>query len=207
MAVTGQSSMWRDDSDEDGVAPDERERLTSLVASNRGLQQTDNALILFDEADDVLNSSFGIFSFLLNDNKQSPIKPWLTRMLESNDVPVFWIVNEYDGIDPAIQRRFSYALRFHPPAKATRIQMWTQVLQQKRIKKQLSLTNIERLAGDYKISVGMMEKAVETALLMSTDNKLEVPNLKHALDQSLELKHGRRQAGFAWPAPLAFAWM
>jgi SpoVK/Ycf46/Vps4 family AAA+-type ATPase len=187
-------------SDDDGESANVRERTASLATSLRALQNSSGSLLLFDEADEILNgeNTFGFLSFFQQNRSSSAYKPWLNRLLETNSTPVFWIVNQSDGIDPAIQRRFSYSLCFKPPGRTTRMKMWEQVLRKKKVSRQINPQTLKSLAQDYEITVGVMEKAVETAKLMSGNPRLTPKNIRNALDKSIELLQGRKSANKSW---------
>ncbi len=187
-------------SDDDGESANVRERTASLATSLRALQNSSGSLLLFDEADEILNgeNTFGFLSFFQQNRSSSAYKPWLNRLLETNSTPVFWIVNQSNGIDPAIQRRFSYSLCFKAPGRTTRMKMWETVLRRKKVFRQINPQTLKSLAQDYEITVGVMEKAVETAKLMSGNSCLTPKNIRTALDKSVELLQGRKSANKSW---------
>jgi len=179
-------------SDADGEFANVRERTASLATSLRALQNSSGSLLLFDEADEILNgeNTLGFLSIFQRDRSSSAYKPWLNRLLETNSTPVFWIVNQSNCIDPAIQRRFSYSLCFKAPGRATRMKMWETVLRRKKVFRQIKPEVLKSLAQDYEITVGVMEKAVETAKLMAGNSSLTPKNIRTALDKSVELLQG-----------------
>ena len=187
-------------SNDQGEFANIRERIAYLATSLRALQSSSGSLLLFDEADEILNgeNTLGGLSFFQHDRNGTVYKPWLNRLLETNSTPVFWIVNQFDGIDPAIQRRFSYSLCFKPPGRTTRMKMWEQVLRKKKVSRQINPQTLKSLAQDYEITVGVMEKAVETAKLMSGNPRLTPKNIRNALDKSIELLQGRKSANKSW---------
>ena len=189
-------------SNDQGEFANIRERIAYLATSLRALQSSSGSLLLFDEADEILNgeNTLGGLSFFQHDRNGTVYKPWLNRLLETNSTPVFWIVNQFDGIDPAIQRRFSYSLCFKPPGRTTRMKMWEQVLRKKQVMRQIDSEALKSLAQDYEITVGVMEKAVETAKLMSRKSLLTPKNIRTALDKSFELLKGRKPEKKSFPS-------
>jgi len=176
-----------------------KERTAYLATSLRALQNSSGSLLLFDEADEILNGEnrFDSPSLFRHELPISSYKPWLNHLLETNSTPVFWIVNQSDCIDPAIQRRFSYSLCFKPPGRTVRMKMWEQVLRKKRVFRQIDQKDMKSLAQNYEITVGVMEKAVETAILMSGKSLLTPVNISTALDKSFELLKGRKPANLS----------
>ena len=72
------------------------------------------------------------------------------------------------------------------------MKMWEQVLRKKKVFRQIDSEALKSLAQDYEITVGVMEKAVETAKLMSRKSLLTPKNIRTALDKSFELLKGRK---------------
>ncbi|MEG9533327.1 AAA family ATPase [Mannheimia indoligenes] len=85
--------------DEAGEAVSAKNRLNSCVLAQTLLADR-NALIIFDEIEDVFAGSFSARS-----EAQSK-KAWVNHFLENNNVPMIWISNSVDCIDNAYLRRF-----------------------------------------------------------------------------------------------------
>lgn len=93
-----------------GEEPDRRVRLASLRRSQRLLERRGDAVLLFDEMEDL---------FFPSNGDPAPSKVFVNRLLEGNQVPTIWTSNRIDMVDPAHLRRMSYILRMdHPGAKA-----------------------------------------------------------------------------------------
>jgi len=100
--------------DEDDEAMGISARLKALKVSN-ALFANRNALLLYDEAEDVFDSREDMFISRKQDGKA-----WLNKMLESNTVATIWITNYINRVDNAIIRRFDYALEMSFPPKKQR---------------------------------------------------------------------------------------
>ena len=72
-------------------------------------------LFVFDEAEDV----FSAVSFTDKSAVQAH-KGWFNRMLEKNKLPILWISNSIDALDPAYARRFDFILEVPIPPKKQR---------------------------------------------------------------------------------------
>jgi SpoVK/Ycf46/Vps4 family AAA+-type ATPase len=86
---------------------------------------------LFDEVEDVfppisseaaqiiarLDSSDGGSSGL---NSSVSGKAWVNQILETNPVPVIWVTNRIEQIDPAFRRRFQYHMLLKSPPPGAR---------------------------------------------------------------------------------------
>ncbi|HHU37088.1 MAG TPA: ATP-binding protein, partial [Treponema sp.] len=78
---------------------------------------SDNAIILIDEADDLLSTSpSGFFSFFGTGAKSS--KSRLNDILDNAKCSIIWIVNRVQQIDASTRRRFSFSVEFNalPPS-------------------------------------------------------------------------------------------
>ena len=65
-------------------------------------------MLLFDEAEDAFPTRW----FRSTENKSQYAKAWMNQLLETLPVPVIWISNEIQHIDPAYLRRFALHVRF-----------------------------------------------------------------------------------------------
>ena len=62
-------------------------------------------LLIFDEIEDVFNGS------LMERSVAQKNKAWTNQLLENNNVPMIWLSNSVNGIDPAFLRRFDFVFR------------------------------------------------------------------------------------------------
>lgn len=78
-----------------------------------------NALLVFDEAEDVFRESV----VGLRGSAAQSHKAWMNRMLEENLVPTVWISNSIDDLDPAFVRRFDGIIELGVPPRVQRKQL------------------------------------------------------------------------------------
>ncbi len=102
--------------DEEDDSMDGNQRVRAYKSA-QALLANERTILMYDEAEDIFESSGG--SFLSAPSRQKD-KAWINRMLESNSVPTIWITNNIHSIDDAIVRRFDYALELVIPKKAQR---------------------------------------------------------------------------------------
>ena len=91
-------------------------RLGKLMACQRALAKQEDALVLFDEAEDCICRRQGptqTDGFPIS--RETISKGALTRLLETNPRPVIWISNDIGEMDPALQRRFTQLVRMASP--------------------------------------------------------------------------------------------
>lgn len=100
-------------------------RLQAFAEAQRVLAPRSDALLLFDEVEDVIRASGS------GRNKQErPIsfKGWLHEQLERAPVPAIWVSNSIACFDPAQLRRFACILEVPVPGLAVRRNMVSQIL-------------------------------------------------------------------------------
>lgn len=98
-------------SDDEGDPIRGTERLSAYALCQRMLSRRCDALVLFDEVEDMLEEG------------ETPGKAWVNRSLEENPVPAIWITNHAEALDPAYRRRFDYSVRVTTPPRAVRLQI------------------------------------------------------------------------------------
>ncbi len=112
-----------DYADEDGDPIRGERRLRAFNLCQRLLARRDNALLLFDEVEDVFESN--PLARLLGGEGDGATagKAWINRTLENNPVPALWLTNDAGSMGGAYLRRFDYAIRFATPPHAVRLEI------------------------------------------------------------------------------------
>lgn len=106
------------DSDDDPIRG--TERLNAFRAGQRFLGGQ-NAMILFDEVDDVFETEGGALARLFGARAMhNKHKGAIVKVLEGNPVPTIWLTNDVGGIDPAFIRRFDWVLEMPVPPRSVR---------------------------------------------------------------------------------------
>ncbi len=115
--------------DRDGNSLSGRDRYRSLQISQVFLKGSEQVALLFDEVEDVFppisNEAAQLIARM--DNGDAPPgnsvggKAWVNQILETNPVPVIWVTNRIEQIDPAFRRRFQYHLRLLSPPPGARL--------------------------------------------------------------------------------------
>lgn len=88
--------------------------------------KTGNALLLFDECEEVLSTDSWIPSFDSEAGKAH--KSWINDILESNPVPIIWVCNSVEDFDVAYFRRFTFCFEMPRFSNAQRQSLLTKVL-------------------------------------------------------------------------------
>lgn len=159
-ARTGMSIWSVGETDEGGGEPLRGERLAALRLAQRLLSKRADALILLDEADDVLTAdtpSFGLGS------GRDRSKVYVNRMIERNAIPVIWTCNDTSEIDAAVLRRMTLAVEIRTPSQPVRARIWRKVLDDTGLKLEADTT--ERLSRRYLTPPAVAANAARAAML------------------------------------------
>jgi len=122
--------------DRDGNSLSGRDRYRSLQISQVFLKGSTNVALLFDEVEDVfppISTESAQLMARLETGDGAPSgsvsgKAWVNQILETNPVPVIWVTNRIEQIDPAFRRRFQYHLELKSPPPGARETLVTRAL-------------------------------------------------------------------------------
>lgn len=145
--------------DQDGDSVTGEQRFQCLRLCQYMLADNNEALILFDEVEDVLSPGLQLFA-----PHRRIGKAWTNQQLETNTVPTFWLSNDVDGVDPAHLRRFDYVLKLTPPPRSTRERMLARACDGLPVSDQW----IGRMAENESITPAQIEQAARLAELVGT---------------------------------------
>jgi SpoVK/Ycf46/Vps4 family AAA+-type ATPase len=117
--------------DRDGNSLSGRDRYRSLQISQVFLKGSPGVGLLFDEVEDVFppisSEAAQLIARLDSSDAGSGAmsssvsgKAWVNQILETNPVPVIWVTNRIEQIDPAFRRRFQYHLLLKSPPPGAR---------------------------------------------------------------------------------------
>lgn len=142
----------------DGVEEADRgERLVDLATKQFVLENSSKSCILFDEAEDVMNTGFSYFN-------KTASKGYLNHLLKNFAVPVIWTTNNVEDVDPAFLRRMTYAIKFEKLPEDSRLNIWKRILSKNKIK--ASKAKLEELNANYDISPSIIANAATTAKML-----------------------------------------
>jgi len=157
-----------EDADNDPLSS--KARFSAYQLSQQILNREPRAVILFDEIEDVFPES-NLFG------KPSPgsteKKAWINRLLETNQVPAFWLSNKVRHIDPAFLRRFDYVLEMPNPTMRMRRQMFTRYLGDLPV----SEAWLARMSANHNLLPAHIEKAAKVARHIAGKSPEEVERI------------------------------
>jgi SpoVK/Ycf46/Vps4 family AAA+-type ATPase len=138
-AAAGLNLYEVENADRDGNSLSGRDRYRSLQISQVFLKGSPEVALLFDEVEDVFPPISGEAAQIIARLDSSDAaaggvsssvsgKAWVNQILETNPVPVIWITNRIEQIDPAFRRRFQYHLLLKSPPPGAREGLVTRAL-------------------------------------------------------------------------------
>ena len=138
-AAAGLNLYEVENADREGNSLSGRDRYRSLQISQVFLKASPDVALLFDEVEDVFPPISGEAAQIMarldssdaaaiGVNSSVSGKAWVNQILETNPVPVIWITNRIEQIDPAFRRRFQYHLRLLSPPPGAREGLVTRAL-------------------------------------------------------------------------------
>jgi len=146
--------------DEDDESIDGLERLKAFKIA-QSLLSSEKILLMYDEAEDIFDSSDSPLFPKRQDNKA-----WLNRILEINTIPTIWITNNIYSIDNAMVRRFDFSVEVPIPNKSKRadiIKNYSNNL--------LDEQSIKLLAENENIAPALITRATKVVSSIDTDDK------------------------------------
>lgn len=148
----------------DGKPATREERLASWQFCQRVFQHVNDAMIVFDEAEDAFPRGAGIVGLTTAGSPAN--KGWINEMLETSRTPTVWITNAAEAIDEAFLRRFDLVLEVRPPREKARRALV------KRKVRGLALSTVVRdeLAADDRISPALIERAARVARVTASSS-------------------------------------
>jgi ATP-dependent 26S proteasome regulatory subunit len=144
--------------DEDGNEPLRRERLDALRLADKLATPRNNALLLFDEMEDILEHGDRSTSGP-QQVRRAGSKVFFNRLLEQNRVPVLWTANAIDEFDPAFLRRMTFALEMKALSTKGRARLWEGLAQRQGLT--LPAGQASALAQRYNVAPSLMTGAVQ----------------------------------------------
>ena len=163
LAAQAGMSIWAvGETDDEGGEPTRGERLAALKLALRLLAKRKGALILLDEAEDILASDIPFFG-LFTPRQRDGSKVYVNRMIEKNTVPIVWTCNDVARIEPAVLRRMTMAVEVKTPDRLVRTRIWRQVLAETG--PELGEDSVRRLADRYAVPPAVAANAARAAAL------------------------------------------
>jgi len=146
--------------DPDGEEPSRADRLAALRRAQHLLARRGDALLLFDEMEDLFSEA-AIFAG--RGDRAGASKIFVNRLLEGNKVPTIWTSNAIDAVDPAHLRRMSYILKLGYPNPRARARIVARVAEAEGMAE--ARTGLDTLLPAEEGTAGLARAALRGAAL------------------------------------------
>lgn len=124
------------------------------------------AVVLVDEADEILNSSESMFF------KSRTNKSWVNTFLDAHDRKIIWITNRSGEIDPSTMRRFAFSIEFKKLDPAKRLKVLKYEMKKKGLKEDyFSEDELRDLCRSYAVDAGGIVNAVSALTITGRTRK------------------------------------
>ncbi|HHF6571028.1 TPA: AAA family ATPase [Haemophilus influenzae] len=147
------------DCDGDVVEAEQRLNYSRLAQT---LLNGKQALLIFDEIEDVFNGSF------MERSVAQKNKAWTNQLLENNNVPMIWLSNSVSGIDPAFLRRFDFILEMPDLPLKNKSALITQLTEGK-----LSPAYVQHFAKVRSLTPAILSRTIRVVKELNTSNFAE----------------------------------
>lgn len=157
-----------------------------IIYGTINLADKDHALILIDEADEVLNTSSFFFQSQTN-------KSWINTLLEDHQQKIIWVCNRFHEIHPSTMRRFSFCMEFQPFNAKKRARVLTNEIRRKGFIDYFSEKDIQDISRDYAINAGSIVNALDIlASDKTTDKETVLKKMKTILKSHEKVTNNNR---------------
>ncbi len=173
------------ETDNYGDEPERWERVGALKLAQQVLAQRRDAVLLFDEMEDLIGDAYRNADNRISRRPGS--KVYVNRLFESNAVPTIWTANAIENIDPAYLRRMTYVMKMDRPSPQARKAILGRIAQDEGL--ELSPGAIGRLAETASESTAVARNALRTARLLQ-GGEAETSQVLRSLVTGL--RYGRR---------------
>ena len=147
---------------EEEEAIDGKKRLMAYKTA-QSLLTNKNIILMYDEAEDIFESSDSPFS-----PKRQENKAWINRILETNTIPTIWITNNIHSIDNAMVRRFDFSVEIPIPNKKKRAEIIKQYSHDL-----LDEQSIQILAEHEKLAPALITRAAKVVSRLETKDTVK----------------------------------
>jgi SpoVK/Ycf46/Vps4 family AAA+-type ATPase len=124
------------------------------------------SLLVMDECDAIFDDE----APTLTDDTACRVKAWVNDLLETNPVPMVWIANRIQRMDPAFVRRFDMVVHLDVPPLAQRLK-----LLERTGKSLLDRTQCRRIAMADRATPGVLARAISVAERVQARGTLQDP--------------------------------
>ncbi|MDR0547893.1 MAG: AAA family ATPase [Deltaproteobacteria bacterium] len=168
----------------------------NVILAGAIARRFNNAMLIIDEADDLLNTdNYGLsmlFGGLLKESMEG--KSWLDDFMDKPGLKCLWIVNNHKRLPESVIRRFTFSLSFPNLGSKERLAIWR--TSQKELvdlgSEVLSNAAIEKFANNAKVSPGVINQTFRKGLEAgATDEDTLISYVDKMIDAHRKLSKAR----------------
>ena len=165
-------------------------RRTAIIACCNIMKERDNAVIVVDKADNLLNANCSWRSW-----EESADKRELNQILAMNGVRMIWIANSIEELANDNKDQFAYSIHFKPFSSRQRARLWESVLKRNKMDDLFGCGEVDHLAKKYAVNAGVIDTAVQKALeaCPPTERDRYKPSIIRSLEANLTLAHNGKR--------------
>lgn len=153
------------DRDNGDISPESR--MAGIRICNNQVP-SETSMVMVDEADQLLRTSFDFFAALLGGRGDSGSeKGVINTLLDEEKLPTIWISNApARTMDDSVRRRFDYSVCFEKLNACQRQMIWRNNVERLHLSRLIAPEMIEALAGKYETSAGGITMVLENVKRM-----------------------------------------
>jgi transitional endoplasmic reticulum ATPase len=140
--------------------------IKTAVTATCNLTDRKNSIILVDEADELLNTSF---SYFFTGEKNS--KSWINQFLDENKHKIIWISNRINRIEESTMRRFAFSMKFKKFTLQKKIQVFKYCMKMKGLESYFTEDEVVKLCSRYSINAGGISDALKNLKIRKSSRK------------------------------------
>lgn len=147
--------------DDRGQEPSRDERVGAYRLSQKLLENQCDALLLFDEAEDLLRADHDDLFSERGGSYGSRV--FMHKLFEESRIPTLWTVNDPYALGPSVLRRMTYAIEMKVPPAKVRERVWQRLLEREHV--EIAPDDVRRLAEEFDAPPAIAAGAVRSARL------------------------------------------
>lgn len=167
-------------------SPDHR---TAIIACCNIMKERDNAVIVVDRADNLLNTYWSW--------RETADKRGLNQILAIKGIRMIWIANSIGDLGNDRKDQFAYSIHFKPFSSRQRVRLWESILKRKKMEDLFSPGEVDNLAKKYAVSAGVIDSAIQKTLetYPPVERNRYKPSIIRSLEAHMTLVHNGKRIG------------
>lgn len=186
LKLAGYEIPKNDNKDESQV------RRTAIMACYSIMKDRDNAVIVVDEADNLLNTDRSWRSW-----EETADKKGLNQILAMKGIRMIWIANSIEELGNDMKDQFTYSIHYRPFSSRQRVRLWESILKVNKMEDLFGPREVVDLAKKYAVNPGVIDSAIQKTLetYPPAERDRYKPSIIRSLEAHLTLAHNGKRIG------------